>query len=101
ANVELFRGEGRLRGEKLVAIRARDGSTRELEAKRAVVIATGSDPAIPDIPGLRAARPWTNRDATQARTVPKRLIVLGGGAVGCELAQAFHALGSKEVHLIK
>jgi len=101
ANVELFRGEGRLRGEKLVAIRARDGSTRELQAKRAVVIATGTDPAIPDIPGLRAARPWTNRDATQARTVPKRLFVLGGGAVGCELAQAFHALGSKDVHLVE
>ena len=100
-DIELYRGAGRLTGEKRVVVTERDGRTRELEARRAVVIATGSEPNVPDIPGLRAAKPWTNRDATQARTVPPRLIVLGGGAVGCELAQAFRALGSKEVALVE
>ncbi|WP_432705574.1 FAD-dependent oxidoreductase [Actinoallomurus iriomotensis] len=53
-------------------------------------------PAIPDVPGLREARPWTNREATSTRQTPKRLIVIGGGPVACEMTQALHALGAVE-----
>jgi pyruvate/2-oxoglutarate dehydrogenase complex dihydrolipoamide dehydrogenase (E3) component len=64
------------------------------------VLATGSDPLIPPIPGLAAARPWTNRDATSVEEVPKRVVVLGGGPVGCEMSQALHALGAAETTVI-
>jgi dihydrolipoamide dehydrogenase len=65
-----------------------------LHARRAVVIATGSDAAMPPIPGLAEARPWTNREATTSRIVPSHLLVLGGGVVGVEMAQAYASLGS-------
>ena len=55
----------------------------------------GSTPLIPDIPGLRESRPWTNREATTAKAVPARLAILGGGVVGVEMAQAWGALGSQ------
>jgi pyruvate/2-oxoglutarate dehydrogenase complex dihydrolipoamide dehydrogenase (E3) component len=67
----------------------------ELTARRAVVVATGSSPAIPPIDGLREADPWTNREATTAKSVPARLAILGGGVVGVELAQAWRSLGSQ------
>ena len=51
-------------------------------------------------PGLREARPWTNRDATEVQQVPKRLVVLGGGPVGCEMAQALHSLGAEETIVV-
>ena len=73
---------------------------RTLEARRAIVVATGSRAAIPPIPGLREAAPWTNVEATTAHQVPRRLVILGGGVVGCELAQAFSSLGS-EVSLVE
>jgi dihydrolipoamide dehydrogenase len=60
-----------------------------------VVIAVGSGAAIPPVPGLRELDPWTNRQGTTAGEPPSRLTVLGGGAVGCELAQAWATLGSK------
>lgn len=88
-NIELFRGEAKLAGEKLVRI-----GEDTLRAKRAVVIATGSEAAIPPVEGLGEAGPWTNREATTSKTVPERLGVLGGGPVGCELAQAYASLGS-------
>ena len=65
-----------------------------LRARRAVVVAVGTAPLIPPIEGLAAAQPWTNREATQVRDVPGSLIVIGGGPVGAELAQAFATLGS-------
>ena len=101
AKVELVRGHGRLVGPLRVAAQARDGKVRELEARRAVLLATGSHALVPDIPGLKAARPWTSRDATQAHRVPESLAVLGSGPVGTELAQAFHSLGAREVTLIE
>ena len=52
------------------------------------MIATGSSAALPPIPGLAEAAPWTNREATTAKAVPGRLLVLGGGVVGVEMAQA-------------
>jgi len=87
--VTLVRGHGRLEGERLV--RAGD---ELLRARRAVVVATGSDAAMPPIPGLAEARPWTNREATTSAHVPGRLLVLGGGVVGVELAQAYASFGT-------
>src|SRR6266516_675774 len=65
------------------------------EARRAVVIATGSSAKIPPIPGLAEAKPWTNREGTNSERVPGSLVVLGGGVVGVELAAAWASLGSK------
>ena len=91
--VTLFRGHGRLEGERRVRVDT-DGEGATLTAERGVVVATGSSPVIPPIPGLREARPWTNRQATTAGRAPKSLIVLGGGVAGAELAQAWASLGS-------
>jgi len=88
--VTLIRGHGRLDGERRVRV-----GGQVLSADRAVVIATGSSAAMPPIPGLAAARPWTNREATTASKIPGRLLVLGGGVVGVEMAQAYATLGSQ------
>jgi pyruvate/2-oxoglutarate dehydrogenase complex dihydrolipoamide dehydrogenase (E3) component len=88
--VTLIRGHGRLDGER----RVRVGDT-VLQARLAVVIATGSAAAIPPIPGLAEVGPWTNREATTASAIPGRLLVLGGGVVGVEMAQAYATLGSR------
>jgi pyruvate/2-oxoglutarate dehydrogenase complex dihydrolipoamide dehydrogenase (E3) component len=93
--VTIVRERGRLDGERRV--RAGDET---LAARRAVVVATGSDALIPPIDGLREARPWTNREATTAKRAPGRLVVLGGGVVGVELAQAWKTLGS-DVSLVE
>ena len=93
--ITLVRGHGRLAGERVVRV-----GEQTLRARRAVVIATGGDAAIPPIPGLAEARPWTNREATTSRVVPPRLLVLGGGVVGVEMAQAYASLGS-EVTLVE
>jgi dihydrolipoamide dehydrogenase len=99
--IELVRGSGRLAGERTVQVELPDGGgTRTLSARRAVVLATGSAPVIPPVPGLAEAQPWDNRGATAATRVPGRLVVLGGGPVGCELAQAFRRLGSQEVTVV-
>jgi dihydrolipoamide dehydrogenase len=98
--IELVRGVGRLAGERVVEVK-RDGSTRRLDARRAVVLATGTGPLVPPIPGLGEVRPWDNRTATAAKQLPRRLLVLGGGSVGAELAQAFRRLGSEEVTVVE
>jgi pyruvate/2-oxoglutarate dehydrogenase complex dihydrolipoamide dehydrogenase (E3) component len=90
----LVRGHGRLVGERAVDVE-RDGATTRLEAQRAVIVATGTGPFLPPIEGLAEAMAWTNREATEAKTVPGKLLVLGGGAAGVELAQAFRRLGSE------
>jgi pyruvate/2-oxoglutarate dehydrogenase complex dihydrolipoamide dehydrogenase (E3) component len=95
-----FRGQGRLAGPLRVEVEAPDGGIRTLTARHAVVVATGSDPWIPGVPGLREARPWTNREATDVHQVPKRLVVIGGGPVGCEMSQALHALGAEEITVL-
>jgi dihydrolipoamide dehydrogenase len=71
------------------------------EAAKAVVIATGTGAVHPPIAGLAEVAPWDNRDITAAKEIPRRLIVLGGGVVGVEMAQAFATLGSKEVTIIE
>jgi dihydrolipoamide dehydrogenase len=87
--VHVVRGRGRITGERTVAV-----GGDELVARRAVVVATGSDALIPPIDGLHEAEPWTNREVTTTKTVPGRLLILGGGVVGVEMAQAFASLGS-------
>ena len=99
--IDLVRGTGRLAGERAVEVEAADGTTRRLSAARAVVLATGTSPLIPPIPGLREAGPWDNRMATSAKELPRRLLVLGGGAVGAEMAQAFKRLGCEEVVVLE
>ena len=99
--IALIRGTGRLTGERAVEVQAGDGAVLRLGAARAVVLATGSTPVIPPIPGLAEARPWDNRTATSAKEVPARLLVLGGGGVGAEMAQAFKRLGSEQVVVLE
>ena len=64
-------------------------------ASRGVILATGTSPAVPPVPGLADAKPWTNRDIVKVRAVPASMIVVGGGAIGLELAQAFSRFGAK------
>lgn len=94
-DIALFRADGRLDGQRRV--RAGDDV---LVARRAVILATGSAAAVPPVEGLQDIDPWTNRQGTTAATAPGRLLVLGGGVVGCELAQAWRSLGS-EVTLVE
>ena len=93
--IELFRGAGELDGERRVRV-----GDDVLVARVAVVVATGSNAAIPPIDGLADAKPWDNRDATTSKRVPKSLVVLGGGPVGCEMAQAWRSLGA-DVSLVE
>ena len=86
---KVIRGKGRLQGPRAVEV---EGVT--YEAARGVVIATGGEPAIPPIDGLADVELWTNRDAIETTEVPGRLVVLGGGAIGLELAQVFQRFGS-------
>jgi pyruvate/2-oxoglutarate dehydrogenase complex dihydrolipoamide dehydrogenase (E3) component len=111
--IELVRGEGALDGERRVRVRAAspdgapgagsaggggdaDGAGEDLilRARRAVVLAPGSGAALPPIPGLREARPWTNREVTTTGEIPASLLILGGGVVGVEMAQAHASLGA-------
>ena len=89
-NVTVVRGRAKLPGERPVAV-----AGRQLTARKAVVVATGSEASVPPIPGLAEAQPWTNREATTSGVVPERLIVLGGGVIGVELGQAWASLGSQ------
>ena len=94
SGIELLRGTGRLAGTGVVEV---DGVRHTAEN---VVVATGSEPVIPPIPGLRELDGiWTNREATGMKAVPHRLLILGGGPVGVEMAQAVRRFGG-EVALI-
>jgi pyruvate/2-oxoglutarate dehydrogenase complex dihydrolipoamide dehydrogenase (E3) component len=66
-----------------------------LRARRAVVLAPGSAPAMPPIPGLREAAPWSNREVTTAAAIPDSLLIIGGGVVGVEMAHAYASLGAR------
>jgi pyruvate/2-oxoglutarate dehydrogenase complex dihydrolipoamide dehydrogenase (E3) component len=93
--IDLHRGEARIAGPNTVAV----GDTEKTAEH--IVVATGSEPFIPPIDGLRALDGvWTNREATAATEVPKRLVVLGAGPVGVEMGQAFRRMGS-EVALVE
>ena len=97
----IFRGVGRLGGARRVSVEGAGGSKIELAALQAVVICTGSRAHIPDIPGLAECKPWTNREATSAKRAPRRLVILGGGAVACEMAVAWSALGTEELTVVE
>ncbi len=89
-----LRGHGKLTGPRTVAVTTVDGETVELEARRGIVINTGTDPAVPPIDGLAGTPYWTNREIMQAEEVPRSMIILGGGAIGAELAQVFARFGT-------
>jgi pyruvate/2-oxoglutarate dehydrogenase complex dihydrolipoamide dehydrogenase (E3) component len=91
----LIRGHGRLDGPRRVTVTAPGGEQPVLTARHAVVVCTGSRPALPDLPGIPEARPWTNRQATDSSHVPERLAVVGAGGVGVEMATAWQGLGSQ------
>ncbi len=94
--IRLVRGRGGFAAERTVEVRDDEGRPRErITARRAVIVATGTRPAIPPVPGLADVGGWTNREGTTADQVPGSLIVLGGGPIGCELAQAWRALGAR------
>ncbi|MGI5328855.1 dihydrolipoyl dehydrogenase family protein [Actinomadura nitritigenes] len=101
AGLVLVRGHGRLDGAKRVVVQTPDGERRVLTARHAVAVCTGTRAALPDLPGLADARPWTSREATASEQVPPRLAVVGGGVVACEMATAWRALGSEVVQLVR
>jgi len=87
-SIDLIRGTGRLAGPGVVEVAGRRYTARD------VVLATGSDPVIPPVPGLRELDGvWTNREVTAMEAVPRHLLILGGGPVGAEMAQAVRRLG--------
>src|SRR4051794_25131814 len=90
--IALLRGSGRLAGTGVVEV---DGARHTADH---VVLACGADPVIPPIPGLRELDGgWTNREGTAMKAVPRRLLVVGGGPVGVEMAQAVRRLGAEVV----
>jgi pyruvate/2-oxoglutarate dehydrogenase complex dihydrolipoamide dehydrogenase (E3) component len=107
--IDLVRGHARLTGPLRVEVTPKDGPASAdgeadgeaggevvtLVARQAVVLATGTSAAVPPIEGLRESRPWTNIEATSASSIPRRLVILGGGVVACEMAQAYAGLGSQ------
>jgi len=93
SGAELILGEGRFVAPKTLEVRLNDGGTRVVTGDK-VFINVGTHAAIPSVPGLEAARPLTNIEALELDYLPRHLIVLGGGYVGLELAQAYHRFGS-------
>ncbi|MER5604300.1 NAD(P)/FAD-dependent oxidoreductase [Streptomyces sp. NPDC002265] len=100
-SVDLIRGHGRLQGPRTVRVHTADGENILLTARHAVAVSTGSSTALADIPGADTVGAWTNREATSSGTVPARLIVVGGGVVGVEMATAWQALGSQVTLLVR
>jgi dihydrolipoamide dehydrogenase len=88
AGADFFRGAGRISGERAVKV-----ADAELRARQAVVVAVGTRAVVP--PPLAGVKPWTSREATSAHEVPESLAIVGGGVVGCEMAAAWSALGSR------
>jgi pyruvate/2-oxoglutarate dehydrogenase complex dihydrolipoamide dehydrogenase (E3) component len=99
--VDLIRGHGRLAGERTVDVTASDRTVTRYTADKAVVIATGTGSATPPIPGLAHITTWDNRDITAATAAPRRLLIIGGGVIGVEMAQAWKSLGSEEVTVLE
>ncbi len=99
--VELIRGHGRLAGPRLVLVEDADGSETLYAAAKAVIVATGTGAAMPPIEGLSGVTVWDNRDITTTKEVPRRLLVIGGGVVGTEMAQAWRWLGAEAVTVVE
>jgi pyruvate/2-oxoglutarate dehydrogenase complex dihydrolipoamide dehydrogenase (E3) component len=90
AGIGLVRGHARITGEKQVTV---DGTV--YTARHAVAVSVGSDPLLPDIPGLKDVSPWTSRAATSAQIAPKSLAIIGGGVVSVEMATAYSSFGTE------
>jgi dihydrolipoamide dehydrogenase len=88
--VTVVRGHGRLDGERTVRV-----GDDVLRARDAVVLGVGTQAALPPIEGLADAHPWTNHEVTTAKAIPGSLAILGGGPIGCEMAQAYRSLGAR------
>jgi len=93
AGATVHHGTGRLAGPKRVAVETADGETVTYTARRGVVVNPGTRPAVPPVEGLADTPYWTNRDAVRVTELPGSLVVVGGGPIGCELAQAFARFG--------
>ncbi|MFH9746240.1 dihydrolipoyl dehydrogenase family protein [Streptomyces anulatus] len=98
---DVYRGTGRLTGPRTVTVTAPDGTEHRLTARHAVAVCTGSRAVVPSLPGVEEARPWTSREATSAKEAPGRLVIVGGGVVGVEMATVWQALGSEVTLLIR
>ncbi|MFI5751010.1 dihydrolipoyl dehydrogenase family protein [Streptomyces sp. NPDC051644] len=98
---DIYRGQGRLTGKKTVSVTAPDGTEHRLTARQAVAVCTGSRAVVPALPGIGGVRPWTSREATSAKKVPGRLVIVGGGVVGVEMATVWQALGARVTMLIR
>ncbi len=90
----LVRGHGRITAPGEVTVALATGGDQVLRARRGIVLAAGTAPAVPPIPGLAGTPFWTNREAVETGRVPESLVVLGGGAIGVELGQVFARFGS-------
>jgi pyruvate/2-oxoglutarate dehydrogenase complex dihydrolipoamide dehydrogenase (E3) component len=103
AGIAVFHGCARLAGERAVRVAYALGDTTEaiLTARHAVVLATGTRPSVPEVPGLAQARPWTNRDLTTMTHVPPRALIVGGGPVAVEFATILTGLGSAVTLLVR
>ena len=88
--VTLIRGEAKVTGERTVEV-----GVETLEARKAVVLASGSRASMPPIDGLRESDPWANREITTAKRVPVSLVIVGAGVVGVEMSQAYATLGAQ------
>jgi len=94
AGVTVIRGRGRVVGPGRLAVEPGDGAAaRELSWTRALLVGTGSSPIVPPIPGLADIPTWTSDQALTSTELPERLLVLGGGPVGCELSQVYASFG--------
>lgn len=98
--IDVIHAHGRLAGTRTVQITPAGGSPCDIHARHAVVLACGTRATVPDLPGLRAALPWTSRDVTNLREVPRRVAIIGGGVVACEAAWWLRGLGVEELTVI-
>ncbi|WP_431945574.1 dihydrolipoyl dehydrogenase family protein [Actinacidiphila sp. bgisy167] len=96
--IDLVRGRGRLDGPRRVVVETPDGGERVLLARHAVAVCTGTRA---ELPGIADGRVWTSREATSSSEVPGRLVVVGGGVVGVEMATAWRSLGSEVTVLVR
>jgi pyruvate/2-oxoglutarate dehydrogenase complex dihydrolipoamide dehydrogenase (E3) component len=94
SGAELIMGSGKFVGPKTIEIELNDGGKRTVSGEQ-VVVNVGTHAAIPDVPGLRAAQPLTHIGSLELDYVPKHLVVLGGGYIGIEMAQAYRRFGSR------
>ncbi|KGM01330.1 FAD-dependent oxidoreductase [Cellulomonas cellasea] len=99
AGLALLRGRARFTGPRELALTGTDGGRQVVRARHAVVVATGSEPVVPD--ALATVRPWTSREVTSAEQVPGTLVVVGGGVVAVEMAVAYSDLGAQVTMLVR